>query len=132
MWVRSTLPGSAVKFAHLTHINHAFAWPTADGNILAYDAVADTVIINATHRAGRKILISLGGAAESSGFSAMAADSTVRQAFVRNLVSYLKNNGYDGADLDWEGPQSDADKSNEVTWSRKYVKLSRPRIQPGL
>jgi GH18 family chitinase len=62
----------------------------------------------------------------------MAADSTVRQAFVRNLVLYLKNNGYDGADLDWEGPQSDADKSNEVTWSRKYVKLSRPRIQPGL
>ena len=115
MWVRSTLPASAVKFEHLTHINHAFAWPTADGNILAYDAVADTVIINATHRAGRKILVSLGGAAESGGFSAMAADSTARQAFVGNLVSYLKNNGYDGADLDWEGPQSDADKSNEVT-----------------
>ncbi len=114
MWSRSTLPASAVKFNYLTHIMHAFAWPDTNGNLFSYDVVTDTSIINTTHRAGRKILISLGGAAESSAFPRMVADTAKRHAFVRNVVSYLKANGYDGADLDWEGPQNGIDRANEV------------------
>jgi chitinase len=114
MWARTTLPPREVKFNYLTHIMHAFAWPDTNGVISAYDAVSDTALINATHRAGRKILISLGGAAESSAFPRLVADTTSRHAFVRNVVSYLKTNGYDGVDLDWEGPQNPADKANEV------------------
>lgn len=62
MWGNAKLPVSAVKFDKLTHINHAFAWPTAGGGITSSPPTIDTALIGATHRAGRKILISLGGA----------------------------------------------------------------------
>jgi chitinase len=119
MWARGTLPASQVKFNYLTHINHAFAWPLADGSITSYDAVLDTSIINRTHRAGKKILISLGGASESTNFPAIVADTAKRSAFVRNVVTYLKTRGYDGVDLDWEGPSSVAERSNELNMVRE-------------
>lgn len=114
MWNRAGFPAREVRFDYLTHIMHAFAWPDANGVISSYDASADTALINATHRAGRKILISLGGAAESSAFPALVADSSKRHAFVSNVVQYVTANGYDGADLDWEGPQNSTDRANEV------------------
>jgi chitinase len=119
MWARGNLPASQVKLNYLTHINHAFAWPLADASITSYDAVLDTAIINTTHRAGRKILISVGGAAESGNFPGIAADTATRHAFVRNIVAYLRSNGYDGLDLDWEGPSNAADRSNEVSMVRE-------------
>lgn len=119
MWSRGTLPASAVRFDQLTHINHAFAWPLANGSINAYDTVPDTALINRTHRAGRKILISMGGAAESGGFAPMAADSVIRSTFIKNLVTYITTRGYDGVDLDWEGPASATEKANEVKLVRE-------------
>ncbi len=119
MWARGTLPSNQVRFDYLTHIDHAFAWPLADGSITSYDAVLDTSIINRTHRAGRKILISLGGASESTNFPAVVADTAKRRAFVRNVVNYLKANSYDGVDLDWEGPSSAAERVNELNLVRE-------------
>jgi chitinase len=116
MWSRTTLPASAIKYQSLTHINHAFAWPNADGSIAYSETTVDTVLINTTHRAGRKILLSLGGAGttQTANFSIVAADSGLRKIFVNNVVSHLATYRYDGADLDWEGPSSRADKINEV------------------
>jgi len=62
MWERTNMPASSVKYNSLTHIIHAFAWPNADGSISSDDDVVDTALINTTHRAGRKILLSIGGA----------------------------------------------------------------------
>jgi chitinase len=117
MWGRTTLPATAVKYAYLTHINHAFAWPNADGSIAFSDPVVDTALINSTHRAGRKILLSFGGAGatQTTNFALVAGDSVLRRRFVTNVVSDLSTYHYDGVDLDWEGPSSRADKANEVT-----------------
>jgi len=116
MWGRSTLPASGVRFNYLTHINHAFAWPNTDGSIASYEPAVDTALINATHRAGRKILLSLGGAGttQAQNFALVAADSALRTTFVDNIVSRLATYHYDGVDLDWEGPSSLADRANEV------------------
>ncbi len=117
MWARTTFPASSVQYASLTHINHAFAWPNSNGSITSYDSVVDTALINTTHRAGRKILLSFGGAGatQTANFAIVAADSARRKTFNDNLVSRLTSYHYDGADLDWEGPASLADKANEVT-----------------
>ncbi len=117
MWSKSTLPAPAVQYGSLTHINHAFAWPNADGSISSDETTVDTALINATHRAGRKILLSFGGAGttQTSNFSVVAADSVLCRTFVNNVVARLSAYHYDGADLDWEGPSSRADKANEVT-----------------
>jgi chitinase len=119
MWARTKLPASQVNLNYLTHVNHAFAWPLADGSITSYDAVLDTSLINTVHRAGRKILISLGGASESAYFPGIAADTAKRRAFVRNVVTHITANGYDGVDLDWEGPSNAADRANEVSMVRE-------------
>jgi chitinase len=113
MWTRAAFPASSMKFNYLTHINHAFAWPNADGSIAAYDT-PDIELITATHKANRKILILLGGASESGNFSLVAANPATRQTFVKNIVAYLTNNGYDGTDFDWEVPQNAADRTNEI------------------
>jgi chitinase len=121
MWAKGALPASQVIYSSLTHINHAFAWPNMDGTLAFDDAVVDTSLINTTHRAGRKILLSLGGAGtvQTANFSTVCADSNLRHAFVSNLVSHLVAGKYDGADLDWEGPASTADRLNEVLLVRE-------------
>ncbi len=131
-WLRETIPANKVDFGAITHVNHAFAWPLADGTIANDQTPVDTAIINAAHNAGRKILISLGGASESGAFSAVAADSTLRGIFVSNLVKYVTDHHYDGADLDWEFPSSNADKANEVALVRaireSFATLNTPLL----
>jgi chitinase len=109
-WSKSALPVSSIKFNELTHIVYAFAGPNADGTI---SGTADTALIGATHRAGRKILISLGGAGSGSAFTAAAADSIRQKAFINNLVDYVIKNHYDGADFDWESPGNSSDSIAE-------------------
>jgi chitinase len=121
MWARTTLPAAAIQYECLTVVNHAFAWPNADGSIASYEANVDTALINTTHRAGRKILLSFGGAGstQTANFAAVAADSALRKTFINNVVSRLATYHYDGADLDWESPSSNADKLNEVALVRE-------------
>ncbi len=117
MWLKSTLPAANVRFDCITHVNHAFAWPNADGTIDSDDgASVDTAIIGAAHRAGRKILLSFGGAGttQTANFALVAADTALRRKFIGNVVAHLSQFQYDGADLDWEGPATAADRSNEV------------------
>ncbi|MGA9119013.1 MAG: glycosyl hydrolase family 18 protein [Bacteroidota bacterium] len=118
-WMQYSLPPGQVKFNYLTHLMHAFAWPLADGSITTDQSPVDTAIINATHRAGRKILISLGGATESGAFSGLAADSVLRAAFASNILAYVLKYNYDGVDLDWESPGTVGDKTNEVALVKK-------------
>ena len=113
--MRSKLPASKVKLEYVTHINHAFAWPRADGTITGYTDLNQPELFEEVHRAGRKILISLGGWGQSDDFSSMAADSAARANFVRNLLAYLADKGYDGADFDWEYPQNSRDRASQVS-----------------
>ncbi len=118
MWEETSMPASAVNFNVLTHINHAFAWPNADGSISSDDDVVDTALINTTHRAGRKILLSFGGAGttQTENFATVTADSALSKTFINNIVSQLAASHYDGADLDWEGPSNLAQRANEAAF----------------
>lgn len=114
-WERYNLPGPNVMFQYLTHVNQAFAWPLADGSIAGYSDLLNPPLITAAHQAGRKVLLSLGGAGQNSGFAPMARDSVTRRAFVQNLVEYLSTNGFDGADIDWESPQNSYERGYLLT-----------------
>jgi chitinase len=117
MWLKSTLPANKVRFDYVTHVNHAFAWPNTDGTIASDDgASVDTAIINTAHRAGRKILLSFGGAGttQTANFALVAADTALRRKFIANVVARLSAWHYDGADIDWEGPANATDRSNET------------------
>ncbi|HTY10557.1 MAG TPA: glycosyl hydrolase family 18 protein [Bacteroidota bacterium] len=121
MWERTTLPATEIRFTSLTHIIHAFAWPNADGTISSDDNVVDTALINTTHRAGRKILLSYGGAGttQTDNYATVTADSNLRKTFINNIVAQLSTAHYDGADLDWEGPGTLAQRSNEALFVKE-------------
>jgi len=123
-WFKETLPARNVRYDYLTHINHAFAWPDAAGHIIVDGNFLYPELNQRAHEHGVKISISLGGAARSGGFAPMAADSAARAFFIDNLVAFLKNNHYDGADFDWEFPQSAADRANLTT----LIKAVRARF----
>ena len=53
-----------------------------------------------------KTLISVGGWDGSSRFSDMALSDTSRQAFAQSCVTFIKQYGFDGVDIDWEYPVS--------------------------
>ena len=113
-WRRWSYPPSAVPLENLTHIIYCFAWPNADGTIAYPAGFLDPVpeLAQRVHAAGKKVLVSLGGALDSDGFAPLAASATARARFVALLTGFCTSNHFDGVDLDWEYPASAAEGTN--------------------
>ena len=100
----------------LTHLNYAFAKVAEDGSVVPCDPHADSInfpklaLLKQKHP-HLKTLISIGGATDSDGFPTMAANEKKRNRFVTSTVQFIRQHGFDGADLDWEFPE-EADKGN--------------------
>ena len=101
-WVQGNLHPSDIDYSVITHINHAFAWPDNDGNILHYDNMISQSITDAVHDNNGKILLSLGGWGNSWGFASSTETEGARAIFINNIISICENNNYDGIDIDWE------------------------------
>ncbi len=113
-WAQGQFTPNDIDFEQVTHLFHAFAWPTANGD-LQYDYdFLNLSLIQKTHHAHRKILLSLGGATNSDGFSPMAADDNARSRFIEKVVNFIQKYQYDGVDIDWEFPESATDRINMV------------------
>lgn len=111
-WYRYTFPAENIDFEMLTHITHAFIWPKSNGDLDMYSSIQYPALVDATHQAGKKILVSVGGWGNCTHFSAILADSANRQRLIDNLVSFCDEKEYDGVDLDWEYPRNNSDKNN--------------------
>lgn len=130
-WMRDVLPAEQIDLQRLTHINHAFAAPTADGEITYSSSFLYPELNKRVHENGHFILLSLGGWGNSDGFAPMAADSASRSTFVRNVLSFCLNHNYDGVDLDWEHPATAAERDNMTLLVKElreeFSKLMRPQ-----
>jgi chitinase len=132
-WTADGYPPSAIKMENLTHIMHAFAWPEADGRI-SYPAGFLYYVPELTqraHAAGKKVLLSLGGWGDSFGFSPMAASPAARAMFIVQLTDLCLTNHYDGADFDWEFPETAADRQN-LTLLVKELRAHWNLVAPSL
>lgn len=93
----------------LTHINYAFANIGSDLKIVIGDSSIDpsnfeklkSLKIQHPHI---KTLISVGGWSWSGKFSDAALSDSSRTAFADGCVQFIKTNGFDGIDIDWEYP----------------------------
>lgn len=108
------LSASQIRYDKLTDIIYFSIYPNSDGSLNLSE-------INLTHqqelvRAARlnyvKTAVCVGGWGLSQNFSHVAADPSIRAAFVHNLVQYCLTYGLDGIDLDWEPVWDSADKRN--------------------
>jgi GH18 family chitinase len=114
-------------------IIHGFAVPRADGSIDATQGnFADYLasgLVAETHRRGKKILVSLGGAVGSQHFAGIAASPSLREQFARNLVELVRREGYDGVDVDYEfpeGPQQTREFTLLMQAVHQAVKANNP------
>ncbi len=117
-WTRSTYPPQMIRCNYLTHVNHAFVWPAVDGTIQTSGNIPDPNLVQTVHKAGKKILISAGGAGNYEGFAAVMAHPEIRKIFINALTGFVHANGYDGADIDWEGPGTGAERDSLVIFMR--------------
>lgn len=97
-----------IPFEKVTHLNVAFENPDDDSGTLGFSADYPTLIAKA-HAFGVKVLISIGGgsASEDPGMQARYAallSEEKRAGFAGKLVDYVKTHGFDGLDVDLEGP----------------------------
>ncbi len=77
------------------------------------------------HAAGCRAILGILG---HETFPPQMASAPKRNRLAAEIASWVKRYGYDGADVDWESPKSENDKTAFVAFSRELRKeLSSPR-----
>ena len=117
----------------ITHVNYAFAKPTADGDCVLFDAYAaidkaypgdkwDQGVLRGSFNQLQilkkkhphlKTLISVGGWTLSGPFSDIAFTEEKRVKFAKACVAFMVKYGFDGVDIDWEYPVSGGLETNK-------------------
>jgi chitinase len=111
-WMQDEFQPQNLDLETFTHINHAFAWPNGQGGIEATSGTFDTSIADHIHNNNRKFLLSLGGWGTADGFVAATSTYELRSVFISNILDKFITYGYDGADIDWEYPQTNEQRNN--------------------
>jgi len=109
---------SLIRYDRLTHIIYAFLIPKTNGNFSSFDELYGSessenlrTIVSLAHQHGVKVLVSFGGSGGGSAFPTITESSSILSTFTQNVLNYLEKHDLDGADIDWEFPDTTS-KSN--------------------
>lgn len=101
-WKRADFDHTKIRWENLTHINHAFTKPDAEGNLVVPPDYVYPELVAAAHARGVKVDMSMGGWGNCDGFAPTVADPAKRLKFIDQIIDFCRTNGYDGVDIDWE------------------------------
>lgn len=108
-----------IQYDVLTHINYAFAIPTAEGGLLPLEnpQIAQKIIRDA-HKNGVKVFLAVGGWSHNEiplepTFVSATENETKLNAFADAIVAMCDEYGFDGVDMDWEHPRVDGNSSRQ-------------------
>ncbi len=93
-----------IPYHTLSHINHAGVSFDASGTLSVPDGFLEPILNHRAHMAGVKVMLLLGG-----DFAGLEASGSL-QTLVDNIVAFEKQHSYDGVDIDWEYPETTADR----------------------
>jgi len=105
-------------YAYIDQLIYKLINPNSDGELQLLPNTLSDLNLLKKNKAGYKnvkLLIGIGGAKKNSQhFSTMAASPASRSKFVTNIIEFCLQHELNGADIDWEYPQSSNDKTNAV------------------
>jgi chitinase len=112
-WIDLNSFSQKIDYEKVTHINVAFENPTNAAGDLSFNK-RNQVLIAKAQEHNVKILVSIGGgsAAEDKTLKSRYFDlltEAKRTGFVAKLVDYVSAHGFDGLDVDIEGPSINED-----------------------
>jgi chitinase len=99
-----TYTAAQIPYEKLTHIIHAGVSFDANGNLQVPDQFVEPELIPHAHAAGTKVVLLIGG-----DVTGLEGNPGAIPTLLVNLKAFVKENDYDGLDLDWEYPQSSED-----------------------
>jgi len=111
-WNRAAFDHTMIAYDSLTHIAVSFAMPDAEGNLVLPQDFVYPALNQTAHLHGVKVLMSLGGWGNCAGFSPMVADPVKRAKFIGQVADFCRDYDYDGVDIDWEFPETSAERAN--------------------
>lgn len=106
----SGLTPDQIDMGAFTHIAHAFVTADTSGSLVTEGNMPSRELTSRARKAGVKTLVSLGGMNSGKTLGPVAADAERCRVFAQKLVTFARENGYDGIDVDWEFPDSASEK----------------------
>ena len=113
-----------INFRLYTHLCHAFLVADEEGNVRKDRNVPSRELTAKAHKAGVKVLLSLGGWGWDKQFAAIVSKPDADDRYVKSVMAIVKDNDYDGIDLDWEYP----DTEQEVVGFERLIRRFRKAI----
>jgi chitinase len=107
-WSRTQTPpysSDQIPFQKLTHINHAGVSFDASGTLTVPDGFLEPQLLQKAHAQGIPVMLLLGG-----DFPGLETSTAALPNLIANLKSFIKENAYDGLDIDWEYPSTTLDE----------------------
>ena len=118
-WINLEEFSKTIDYAKVTHINIAFENPTDDTGELSFNR-RNKALLEKARAAKVKVLVSIGGGSASGDkvlkeryFMLLADDRRVD--FAKKLAAYVEKHGFDGLDVDIEGPSINEDYGDFIT-----------------
>ena len=112
-WIDLAEFAPTIDFKSVTHLNLAFENPVNDSGDMSWNP-RNTVLVREAHAHAVKVLLSIGGGSASGdkvllARYALLLDKDHRVAFASRLAGFVGKHGFDGLDVDLEGPSITAD-----------------------
>jgi len=113
-----------INFSLYTHLCHAFLVADGMGNIQQSRSVPSREITGEAHKAGVKVILSLGGWGWDSQFASITSQPEAEERYVKAVMRIVDECDYDGLDLDWEYP----DTKDEIVGFERLARRFRGQL----
>ena len=111
-----------INFGLYTHLCHAFVVADEDGMIRPNRSCPSRELVEDAHKAGVRVLISLGGWGWDKQFAAIVSKPEAEDRYVKSILAIVDEFDYDGIDLDWEYPDTREEVVGFERLSRRFRK----------
>lgn len=117
-------PPENINFKLYTHLCHAFITSDEEGLVRTNRNIPNREFVDQAHRAGVKVLVSLGGWGWDKQFAAIVRNPAAEERYAAAVMAIVDSFDYDGIDLDWEYP----DTKDEVPGFERLARRFRKEL----